>query len=170
MFQNSNKIELLGKIHGDIFLSKQTLVNNVDLRNYFNIGKTTFYFMETGTDSNSKILEAQPFMNHIRVNPSILLTHHLVLQTKNALYPSSKVEVKSFSMYPGNNTLSINNTVISQIAHFLAFCMVKNRPYSGNRALDPFQFELFDIQRFYLFPGSGVPLLERRKGPKLNRL
>jgi len=61
--------------------------------------------METGTESNLKILEAQLFMKHITVNSSILLAHHHVLQTKNALYPFSKVEVKLFRIYPGNNTL-----------------------------------------------------------------
>jgi len=75
--------------------------------------------METGTESNLKILEAQLFMNHITVNLSILLTHHHVWQTKNALYPFSKVEVKSFTIYPGNNTLSIDNAVIGQIPKFV---------------------------------------------------
>jgi len=75
--------------------------------------------METGTESNLKILEAQLFMNHITVNPSISLAHHHVLQTKNALYPYSKVEVKSFTIHPGNNTLSIDNAVIGQIPNLL---------------------------------------------------
>jgi len=130
----------------------------VDLRINFNTEKTEFYLMETGTESNLKILKAHIFMKHITVNPSILLAHHHVLQTKNALYPFSKVEVKSFTIYPGNNILSIDNAVIGQIPHFLAFCMVKTRSYSGNQAFYPFQFEHFKIQRFNL---SGVRLLER---------
>jgi len=106
--------------------------------------------MKTGTESNLKILEAQLFMNDIPVNPSILLAHHHVLQTKNALYPFSKVEVKSLTIYLGNNTMSIDKAVIGQIPNFLAFCMVKNRSYSGHRVLDPFQFKHFKIQRSYL--------------------
>jgi len=62
------------------------------------------FLMETGTESNLKILEAQLFMNHITVNPSIFLAHHHVLQTKYALYPFSKVKVKSLTIYPGNKT------------------------------------------------------------------
>jgi len=68
--------------------------------------------METGTESNLKILEAQLFLKHIKVNQIILLAHHHVLQTKNALYTFSKFKVKSFTIYPGNNTLPIDNAVI----------------------------------------------------------
>ncbi|XP_033255796.1 uncharacterized protein F54H12.2-like [Drosophila miranda] len=158
IFQNSNKVELFGKVHGDIFNQPKLLINNVDLRITFNIEKTAFYLMESETESNLKILEAQLFMNHITINPSILLAHHHVLQTKNAIYPYSKVQVKSFTIYPGNNTLSIDNAVIGQLPNFLAFCMVKNKSYSGNRALNPFHFDHFKIQRFNLLVnGVQVP-------------
>ncbi|XP_022233289.2 uncharacterized protein LOC121405409 [Drosophila obscura] len=158
IFQNSNKVELFGKVNGDIFNQPKLLINNVDLRITFNIEKTAFYLMESETESNLKILEAQLFMNHITINPSILLAHHHVLQTKNAIYPYSKAQVKSFTIYPGNNTLSIDNAVIGQIPNFLAFCMVKNKSYSGNRTLNPFNFEHFKIQRFNLLVnGVQVP-------------
>ncbi|XP_034656776.1 uncharacterized protein LOC117894038 [Drosophila subobscura] len=158
IFQNSNKVELFGKVHGDIFNQPKLLINNVDLRITFNIEKTAFYLMETDTESSLKILEAQLFMNHITINPSILLAHHHVLQTKNAIYPYSKVQVKSFTIYPGNNTLSIDNAVIGQLPNFLAFCMVKNKSYSGNRTLNPFNFDHFKIQRFNLMVnGVQVP-------------
>jgi len=158
LFQKSNKVELFGKVHGDIFNQPKLLMNNVDLRITFNIEKAAFYLMESATESNLKILEAQLFMNHVTVNPSILLAHHRVLQSKNALYPYNKVEVKSFTLYPGNNTLSIDNAVIGQLPNFIAFCMVKNKAYSGNRSMDPFKFEHFNIQRFNLLVnGVQVP-------------
>jgi len=54
--------------------------------------------METGTESHLKILEAQLFMNHITVNPSILLAHHHLLQTKNALIQQGKSQI-SYNIY-----------------------------------------------------------------------
>jgi len=36
IFLNSNKVELFGKVHGDIFNQAKLLVNNVDLRINFN--------------------------------------------------------------------------------------------------------------------------------------
>jgi len=42
MFQNSNKVELFGKVHADIFNQNKLLVNNVDLRMNFNIEKKRF--------------------------------------------------------------------------------------------------------------------------------
>jgi len=133
--------------------------------------------MKTGTESNLKILEAQLFMNDIPVNPSILLAHHHVLQTKNALYPFSKVEVKSLTIYLGNNTMSIDKAVIGQIPNFLAFCMVKNRSYSGHRVLDPFQFKHFKtnaltywLMKFKFLPrlwSSITRTLKRFKAPEV---
>lgn len=69
--------------------------------------------MKNDTESNLKILEAQLFMNH--VNPSILLAHHHVLQTRKFTLPYSNVELKSFTIYPGNNTISIDNVDNYQI-------------------------------------------------------
>lgn len=150
LFQKSNKIELYGKVHGDIFNQNKLLLNNVDLKISFNLEKTAFYLIETDTESSLKILEAQLYMNHITVNPGILVAHHRVLQNKDAIYPYSRVEVKSFTLYPGNHSLSIDNVVIGQLPNFLAFCMVENKAYSGDRELNPFNFQHFHIQRFNL--------------------
>jgi len=94
-----------GKVNGDIFNQTKLLFYIVDLRISFNMEKTLFYLMETGSESNLKIFEAQLVMNHITVSPSILLAHHHVIQTKNALYPFSNVEI-SFKMFclPANIT------------------------------------------------------------------
>jgi len=43
MFQNRNKVEFFGKMHGDIFNQTKLLVNNVDLRTNFTNEKTAFY-------------------------------------------------------------------------------------------------------------------------------
>jgi hypothetical protein len=100
--------------------------------------------------SSLKILEATMYMNHVTVNPSILLAHHTVLQSRKAIYPYKRVEVKTFTINPGNHSLAIDNVVIGQLPNLLVFAMVSNEAYSGTRNKNPFNFQHYNIQRFNL--------------------
>lgn len=159
LFTKSNKVELIGRVHGDIFSQPKLLLNNVDLRIVFNLEKSSFYMMDpNSTGAHLKILEAQLYMNHITVNPGILLAHHKILQQKPAIYPLNRTEIKSFTMYPGNHSLSLDNVVIGQLPTFLAFCMVGNGAYTGNCKINPFEFQHFYLQTLNLsVNGTQVP-------------
>lgn len=151
LFAKSNKVELIGRVYGDIFSQPKLLLNNVDLRLVFNLEKPSFYMIDpNSTGADLHILEAQLYINHITVNPGILLAHHKMLQQKPAIYPLNRTEIKSFTLYPGNHSLSIDNVVIGQLPKFLAFCMVGNVAYTGNVKMNPFEFQHFYLQSLNL--------------------
>ena len=105
---------------------------------------------EDDGSSSVKILEATMYVNHVTINSNILLVHHNVLQSKNAVYPYKRVEVKSFTLHPGNHSLLLDNVIIGQLPNLIVFCMVLNEAYSGARSKNPFHFDHFNLQRFNL--------------------
>lgn len=151
LFKGGARVELMGKIHADMFNQSKLLMNNVDLKIVLNKEKSSFYIMSDNNDQSSvKILEATMYMNHVTINPNILLAHYNVLQKRNAVYPYKRVEVKSFTLYSGNNSLSLDNIVIGQIPNLIIFTMVSSAAYNGAKNKNPFNFQHFNIQRFHL--------------------
>lgn len=113
LFGKSNVIELMGKIHADVFNQPKLLLNNVDLRVVLSLEKDEFCVMEDDSEtSHIKILSAVMFMNHCHILPSILLAHERVLQHTNALYPFKGVEVKAFTVPAGSYNLSLDNVAL----------------------------------------------------------
>lgn len=151
MYKNGAKVELMGKIHGDMFNQSKLLLNNVDLKVILNLEKSDFYMMtKPNVDSNIKILTATMYMNHVTINPNILIAHHNILQKRPAIYPYKRVEVKSFTVYSGNHSLFLDNVVMGQLPNLLIFAMVSSKAYNGSRDKNPFNFQHFNLQRFSL--------------------
>lgn len=152
LFKDGKKVELFGKLHVDVFNQQKYLLNNVDLKVTLNLEKSEFYILEGGdkNESHLRIHEANLYINHLTINNSILMAHHNVLQNKNAIYPYKRVEIRTFTIHPGNHSLSLDNVILGQLPNFLIFGMVSNKAYTGDRKENPYNFQHFNLQRFNL--------------------
>lgn len=153
LFDNSVIVEVMGKIHGDFFNQPKLLMNNIDVRIAMAIEKSDFYVMsEIATDVESfiRIEDATMYMNHVTVNPNILLAHQSILQKRNAIYPYRRVECKSYTVPANNFSLSLDNIVTGQLPNLLVFGMVDNNAYTGNRGKNPFNFKHNNVSSFNL--------------------
>lgn len=158
-FAKSCTVELISRVHGDLLNQGKLLLNNVDLRIAFVLEKLEVYTSEpdTGTSIIS-IEDATLFINHVTLNPAVLLAHEAALSQKNAHYPYKRVEVKSYTVPAKNGSLSLDNVVLGLVPNFLLFAMVDNTAYTGKRTLNPFNFQHFNISNFYLtINGTAVP-------------
>lgn len=135
------------------------LLNNVDLRIIFSLQNTKFYVMEKDTnDSYLRINSATLYMNHISLNPSLLLANEMKLAKQLATYEYRRVEVKSFTVNSGSQTISLDNVVIGQLPNILLFAMVNNSAYTGKRSENPFNFQHNNITQFNIVVnGVSVP-------------
>lgn len=159
MFEGSCVVELVGKLHGDMLNQNKLLINNVDLRIVLSLEKPEFYTLEADTGTSiMEIIEATMFMNHVTLNPGILIAHEQALAKRNAIYNYKRVEVKSYTVSSLNSSFSLDNCVIGQIPNFILFCMVQNDAYTGQRTLNPYNLQHFDISNFYLtLNGNQIP-------------
>lgn len=160
LFTKSCEVELMGKIHGDMFNHSKLLLNNIDLRIILATENPAFYIMSKNEKEESyiKILDATMYMNHVTINPNVLLAHEKVLLKSKAVYPYKRVEVKTFTIPSGSRTLSVDNVIIGQLPNLLVFGMVDNSAYSGNLLKNPYNFKHNKISQFNLcVNGTYVP-------------
>lgn len=149
-------VELYGKIHADMFNQPRLLLNNVDMKVVLNLEKSSFFLM-SGEDIphvKLRIFHATLFMKHVTVNPNILIAHNTILTRQPAVYPYKRVEVKSFTLYPGNQSLSLDNVVMGQLPNLIVFAMVDSKAYNGDSKKNPYNFQHFNLQRFNLCVNS----------------
>lgn len=153
-------IELIGRLHLDISTQSKLLLNGVDLKIVLSLEKPDFFIMEDAKGKSVlSILDATLYMNHVTVNPGVLLAHEAVLSKRNAYYPYRRIEVKAHTIAAGNQTLSIQNAVIGELPNFLLFAMVDNDAYTGSRTTNPFNFQHYSMTNFYLIVnGAQLPL------------
>lgn len=151
IFEGSNVVELIGKIHGDMLNQNKLLMGNVELRIVLSREKEQFYMLEKDADTSFvQILDANLFMNHVTLNPGILIAHEQALAKRNAIYNYKRVEIKSFTIGSQKSSFSLTQINNSQIPNFLCFCMVSNAAYTGKRSENPFWLRNYDISNFYL--------------------
>lgn len=151
LFAESARVEMMGKIHGDMLNQPKLLLNNVDLRVVLTLEKPDFYMMADKDDDTCHIVieDASMFMNHVTINPQILIAHETMLQKHRAIYPYQRVEVKSYTV-PSSTTISLDNVVIGQLPNLLVFGMVDNDAFTGKRSKNGFNFKHNDIEQFNL--------------------
>lgn len=162
LIKSGSTFELVGRLHADMLNQHKFLLNNVDVRIVLSLHKPEFYTLEDSTQftSRAKILDATLFINHVTINPPVLVSHEAVLAKSPATYPYTRVEVKSYTVASGRTSLSLDNVCIGNLPTFLLFGMVLNEAYTGKRELNPFNFQHFDMTNFYLtINGSQHPLL-----------
>lgn len=159
VLSKSVEVELCSKLHCDLFNQHTYLINGVDLRIILSLEKSPFYVIAAETDTSSiEILDATLFIDHMTISPNILLAHEAVLAKSNAVYNYNHVEVKSFTIGPGSQTMTIDNVCIGKLPKMIICALVDNLAYSGKKSLNPFKFENFDISQFHLIVnGRQVP-------------
>lgn len=151
IFGASNQVELIGKVHADMLNQSKLLLNNVDLRVVFSLEKPEFYTLEADNGTSViEIIDATLYLNHVTLNPGILLAHEQALSKKNAIYNYKRVEVKSYTVAGQNTSLSLDNVILGVIPNFILFCMLPNDAYTGKRSLNTYNFQHFNISNFYL--------------------
>lgn len=151
IFKPNSVIEVMGKIHGDLFNQDRYLLNNVDLRISLALEKPEFYMMEKDDGKSSiQIIDATMYMDHVTLNPRILMAQQMVLQKTDALYPYTRVEVKAYTVPANSMNISLDNVVIGQLPNLLVFCMVDNDAYTGKRSKNPFNFKHNNMTSFFL--------------------
>jgi hypothetical protein len=136
--KNSKKIDMLGRLHLDMCHQNRYLLNGVDLKIRLNRSKTKFNLMsDTGTEL-TKITKAVLMVQHIKPNPAVLTAHAKVLNTSNAKYPIRRVEVKTFSVNAGTQTLTRDNVFLGQIPRRIIVFMTENAAAIGTKDKNPF--------------------------------
>lgn len=149
---NNKKLEIYGKLAGDVFNLKKYLINGVDIRIQLNRNNPAFYMLGQDTHkSDIKIENAELILESCYVNPSLLMANEKLLEKHRVInYHMKRLVVRTFTLNSDVHTVSINNAIIGSLPSMLIFAMVKNDAFSGKRSLNPFNLQRFDLQNFQI--------------------
>ena len=144
---NSRELHLMGPLHADIFFCERLLLNSVDMRVKLIRASDAFSLMGARDSTfRLKIIGASLFMKKVMVSPAIRLGHASALMRGNALYPLSRVNVKTYSIPENSRICTQENLFLGAILKYLVLGMVHHEAFTGRRDLSPFNFRHMDVE------------------------
>ena len=152
-------VDMIGRLHCDIFHQERYLLNGVDVKIRLIPSKSTFNLM-AAADANFKsvISHASLFVRKVRLNPSVTLSHAKALERGTAKYPLKRVVVKTFSIPTGNVGAVQDNLFLSQTPNRLVIGLVDSAAFNGENARNPFNFKTLGLSFLSLYlDGKQVP-------------
>ncbi|XP_031785934.1 uncharacterized protein F54H12.2-like [Nasonia vitripennis] len=153
-------VDMIGHLHCDVFNQPKFLINGVDVRVRLVRSKDAFCLMDWSDNGKFSvhIKEATMIVRRAKISPGILLAHANVLVKTTAKYPLTRAEVKSFTLHSGILGDTLDNVILGQLPKRIILGFVKNKAFSGNRKLNPFNFQHFNINFISLYvDGVQVP-------------
>ena len=151
---------MIGHLHCDLFNQDKMLMNGVEMRVRLVRSKDAFCLMDSTEDGqfDIKIKEAMLIIRRVKINSGILIAHANTLAKTTAKYPITRVEVKTFMLHDGIHGDSIDNAILGQLPKRVIISSVDNRAFNGNRQLNPFNFQHFNINYLSLYvDGVQIP-------------
>ncbi|XP_071333652.1 uncharacterized protein F54H12.2-like [Trachinotus anak] len=156
---NSRELHLFVALHGDVFFCERLLLNSVDLRIKLTRASDAFCLMGARDSTfRLKILGASLFAKKVSVSPAVRLGHAAALMKGNALYPISRVNVKTYSIPENSRICSQENLFLGAIPKYIVLGMVHHEAFTGRRDLSPFNFIHNDVEYLALCQdGKQIP-------------
>ncbi|XP_057324647.1 uncharacterized protein F54H12.2-like [Microplitis mediator] len=153
-------LDFIGHLHCDVYNQERFLINGVEMRLRLTISRDSFCLMGSADSQNCTlhIQEASLVVRRAKISPSFLLAHARALTKTTAKYPITRVEVKAVSIHTGVHGETIDNVILGQIPKRVILGFVNNKAFNGDKSLNPFNFQHFNINYLSLYvDGRQIP-------------
>ena len=160
MTEQSQSVDLMGRLHCDIFHQNRYLLNNVNVRVKLTRSKSAFNLMSDEQDAVFKpvIEEAYLLVRKVKVNPGVQLGHLKALEKQPALYPIRRVVTKYFTVGRGQTVANQENLFMGTLPKRLIVGCVGGEAFDGDYTHNPLQFSHCNIQYLALnVAGRQIP-------------
>ena len=143
----SKTVDLVGRIHSDLFFQEKLLLNGINVRIKLVSNKDKFVLMAADNATfKLKIVRAVLRVRKVRIAPAVFLAHAKALERGNAKYPVDRVECKKFTVPAGNLDLIQEHIFLGQIPTRVVIGCVDNEAFNGKYNKNPFNFKNYKIQ------------------------
>ena len=161
---NSAEVELIGRVHSDIFNQPKYLLSYLDLKLKMIRSKQEFLLLTPknpdGVHKRYKVLitDASFFVRKLKVSPVVSLAHAKVLEKNNAIYPISKSVMRVFHAPANSYFFQEDNLFLDRIPNKIIIGMVRSEAFNGHYGYNPFEFLHLDLNFLSLFyNGQMIP-------------
>jgi len=153
LFVDSREVDMMGKIHADLFFQDKFLPADVGFRLRLLRNKDAFCLMSSQQNEVYKLLitECKLFVRKIKLSPSVFMAHARILQEGHAKYPIRRVVCKTFTVPAGNLNFSHESLFTGQLPTRLVVGIVDNESFCGSYRRNPFNFKNYDLTQLALY-------------------
>jgi hypothetical protein len=152
-FKDGRSVDLLGRIHADLFYQQKYIPNDVTIRIRLVRNKNNFCLMSATPNENYKIhiSDCKIYVRKVKLSPSIFVAHAKGLEHGNAKYPLRRVICKTFTVPGGNLDCSQENLFSGQLPTRLVIGCVDNDAFNGSYGKNPFNFKHFSLTQLKVY-------------------
>ena len=135
----SRVVDMVGRLHVDLFLQDKFLLNGVDVKIRLVRSKDAFSLMAGGahTDYKVRIVEDILFPRKAVLRPTVQMAHIKALAKGTAKYPLRPVDCKVYSIPQGAMSHTHENLFLGTLPKRLILWCIDNDAYNGNYAKNP---------------------------------
>lgn len=140
----SKVMDMIGKLHCDIFHQDKLLPNNLDMHLKLVLQKPTFCLLAPPADTKKykiEIMAANLFVRKVTPSPDVLIAHEKSINTSTFKYPIRRTECRSYSIAANLCDVLLDNVFLGPIPCFVLIGIVNSDAKTGNMRRNPFMFE-----------------------------
>ena len=143
--EDSKKVQMMGKLHLDLFCQEKYLLNHVDLKIKLRRSRDVFALMGDADNYKIKIKDLALFVRKVQLSPSVRMGHVKALEKTSCKYPIRRVEVKVDTVPTGNMNYIQDNLFLGQLPKRLVIGCVDSDALNGTITKNPFNFKHYKI-------------------------
>ena len=117
----SRVVDMMGRLHVDLFLQDKFLINGVDVKIRLVRSKAAFALMAGGPhpDYRINIVNATLFVKKATLNPTVQMAHIKALEKSTVKYPMRSVDCKVYSIPAGARSHTHENLFLDLYFYFI---------------------------------------------------
>ena len=153
LIANGRVVDLLGRLHTDLFFQDKYLPCDVGMRIRLVRSKHAFCLMSDAAQPGYKIKihECKLFVRKVKISPSVFFAHEKALEISNAKYAIRRVICKSYTIAAGTHDNTQEALFSGQLPSRIVLACVDNDAFNGTYRKNPFNFKNFDITSVKIF-------------------
>ena len=141
----SKSVQMMGKLHLDLFCQDKYLLNHVDLKNKMRRSRDAFALEAEAANYKIKIKEMALYVRKVQLSPTVRMGHVNALEKISCKYPVRRVEVKVDTVPTGNMNYVQDNMFLGQLPKRLVIARVDSDALNGTIEENPFNFKHYKI-------------------------
>jgi hypothetical protein len=123
----SKSVQMMGKLHLDLFCQEKYLLNHVNLKIKLRRSRDVFVLMADAETYKIKIKDLALFVRNVQLNPAVRMGHVKALEMTSCKYPIRRIEVKVDTVPSGNMNYIQDNMFLGQLPKRLIIGCVDSR-------------------------------------------
>ena len=141
----SKSVQMMGKLHLDLFCQEKYLLNHVDLKIKLRRSRDVFALMADADNYKIIIKDLALFVRNVQLSPAVRMGHVKALEKTSCKYPNQRVEVKVDTVPRGNMNYVQDNMFLGQLPKKLVIGCVDSDTLNGTITKIPFDFKHYKI-------------------------